>query len=84
MKKPTATIFVLALALVHGAAFAPALAQDDTGQEAGAATTAAPDGGTQGETLMEKLEKDFKETTTPTDEETDPIGSAEDAGRDLY
>jgi len=84
MKKLTATIFVLALALVHGAAFDPALAQDDAGQEAGAATTATPDGGTQDETLMEKLEKDFKETTTPTDEETDPIGSAEDAGRDLY
>ncbi|MCB1441727.1 MAG: hypothetical protein KDJ72_01790 [Methyloceanibacter sp.] len=84
MKTLTATMFVLALALVHGAAFSPALAQDDVGQEAGAATTTAPEDGTQDETLMEKLEKDFKETTTPTDEETDPIGSAEDAGRDLY
>lgn len=33
---------------------------------------------------MEKLEEDFKETTTPTDEESDAIGTSEDADRDLY
>jgi hypothetical protein len=34
--------------------------------------------------MIEKLEDAFKETTTPTDEETNPIGTTEDADRDLY
>lgn len=84
MKKLSATILALTLALGGGAAFAPAYAQDDDGQAAGDAATASQGEAAQDETLIEKLEKDFKETTTPTDEETDAIGTSEDAGRDLY
>lgn len=87
MKKLFATIFVLTLAAVQVPVLAPAFAQDgtgDAGQDAGAASAGAAEESTQDETFMEKLEGDFKESTTPTDEETDPIGSAEDAGRDLY
>lgn len=76
---------LFAAALVIGLASTPTLtyAEEDTTEEAGNGSDSA-EGSAKDETFLEKLEEDFKETTTPTDEETDPIGTAEDIDRDLY
>ena len=76
---------LLAAALVIGFASTPPLthAEEDATEKAG--TSSESDGtSAKPETLMEKLEDAFKETTTPTDKEVDPIGTAEDTDRDLY
>jgi hypothetical protein len=76
---------LLAAALAIGLAFTPTLAhaEEDAAEKSG--TGSESDGSSaKPETLMEKLEDAFKETTTPTDKEIDPIGTAEDADRDLY
>lgn len=71
--------------LVAGLGFAPTLAVAQDGTAADSATTpGSAEEAPKEETFMDKLKETFKETTTPTDKETDPIGSAEDAGRDLY
>jgi hypothetical protein len=76
---------VLVLGLAVGLGFAmPSFAQEDSSQSAGKPDAASGEDTTKDETLLEKLEEDFKETTTPTDKETDPIGTNEDADRDLY
>jgi len=83
MTKLSARFFAAALLMSVGSAPTFIHAEEDTGQEAGSGPASADDS-TKDETMMEKLEDAFKETTTPTDQETDPIGSAEDADRDLY
>jgi uncharacterized protein HemX len=83
MTKFFAGLFVLALAVGLGFAM-PSFAQEDANQGASQPDAASGEDTTKDETLLEKLEEDFKETTTPTDEETDPIGTNEDADRDLY
>lgn len=76
---------LLAAALVVGLAATPTLARAGDDATLNAGTAADSDGDSaKPETMMEKLEDAFKETTTPTDEETNPIGTAEDADRDLY
>jgi len=79
------SVRLVAAALLIGLGSAPTFihAEDDPSEEAGKGSDSAADS-TKDETMMEKLEDAFKETTTPTDQETDPIGSAEDADRDLY
>jgi hypothetical protein len=62
-----------------GLATAPAYAQEESTDGAAAADDASKD-----ESMLEKLEDAFKESTTPTDEESDPIGTTEDIDRDLY
>jgi hypothetical protein len=84
MTKFVAGLLVLALAVGLGSLAAPSYAQEDASQDADQPAAASGGGTTKEETLLEKLEEDFKETTTPTDEETDPIGTNEDADRDLY
>ena len=76
---------LFAAALMIGVGSVPTLthAEEDATEEAGSGSGSGEDS-TKDETMMEKLEDAFKETTTPTDEETDPIGTAEDADRDLY
>ena len=76
---------ICAAALMVGVGFAPTLthAEEDATETAGSGPASGGDS-TQDETMMEKLEDAFKETTTPTDEETNPIGTTEDADRDLY
>jgi hypothetical protein len=83
MTKLFARLFVAALMI--GLGFTPTLtyAEEDTPQAAGKDSDSA-EGSTKDETIIEKLEDALKETTTPTDEETDPIGTTEDADRDLY
>ena len=73
---------ICAAALMVG--FAPTLthAEEDATENAGSGSDSGDS--TQDETMMEKLEDAFEETTTPTDEETNPIGTTEDADRDLY
>ena len=83
MTKLFAGLFVVALAVGLGSAPTLTCAQEDTKQEAGKGSGSSEDS-TKDESLMEQLEDALKETTTPTDEETDPIGTAEDADRDLY
>jgi len=82
MKKSSAGLTLLALAIGLSAFLMPAYAQDDSDQEVEEPASASGD--TKEESFLEKLEEDFKETTTPTDEETDAIGTGEDADRDLY
>jgi hypothetical protein len=83
MRKLFAGLF--AAALIIGVGTAPTLtqAEEDATEKTGDGSESGNDS-TKDETMMEKLEDVFKETTTPTDEETDPIGTAEDADRDLY
>ncbi|WP_108680633.1 hypothetical protein [Methyloceanibacter sp. wino2] len=66
-----------------GLAPAPVHAQDEAAGGSATAGDAAEEAPKE-ETFMDKLKETFKETTTPTDEETDAIGTSEDAGRDLY
>jgi len=76
---------ICAAALVIGVGFAPMLAYAEDATTGGAAEGGTePAGDSKDETMMEKLEDALKETTTPTDEETNPIGTTEDADRDLY
>jgi len=92
MTKFSERLLVLTLTVGLGSFAGPSYAQDDASQDAGQPaassggdTEASSDGDAKkDETFLEKLEEDFKETTTPTDEETDPIGTNEDADRDLY
>lgn len=81
MTKLFAALCAGLLLVGFGLAPAPVHAQD-AGDSATAADPAeeAP----KEESFMDKLKETFKETTTPTDEETDAIGTSEDAGRDLY
>ena len=83
MMKLMAGFFATALMIGLGSAPTPTHAEEGATQEAGKGSGSAEDS-TKDETMMEKLEDALKETTTPTDEETDPIGTAEDADRDLY
>jgi hypothetical protein len=83
MTKLFAGLFIAALMISLGSAPTLTHAEEDAPQEAGKDSGSAEDS-TKDETMMEKLEDALKETTTPTDEETDPIGTAEDADRDLY
>jgi TfoX/Sxy family transcriptional regulator of competence genes len=85
MKKLFAGLFVAALMIGLGSAPTLTLAGagEDTTEAAGSGADQAKDS-KKDETLMEKLEDAFKETTTPTDKETDPVGTTEDADRDLY
>ena len=83
MTKFFAGLLVLGLAVGLGFTV-PSFAQEDANQGASQPDAASGEDTTKDETLLEKLEEDFKETTTPTDEETDPIGTNEDADRDLY
>jgi len=83
MTKFFAGLLVLGLAAALGFAM-PSYAQDDASQDASQPDAASGGDTKKDETFMEKLEEDFKETTTPTDEETDPIGTTEDTDRDLY
>lgn len=87
MTKRFAGLFAAVLMVAAGFAPTPTQAQENATEETG--TSADTNAGasadsTKDETFMDKLEDAFKETTTPTDEEVDPIGTAEDAGRDLY
>jgi hypothetical protein len=76
---------LLALAFTVAISYAvPSFAQEDASQSAGQPDAASGGDTTKDETVLEKLEEDFKETTTPTDEETDSIGTTEDTDRDLY
>jgi len=77
-------LLVLTLAVGLGSFAGPSYAQDNSNQDAGQPAASSDGDAKKDETLLEKLEEDFKETTTPTDEETDPIGTNEDADRDLY
>jgi hypothetical protein len=76
---------VFAAVLMVGLSYAPTptLAQNDTADDSADAAQSAEEAPKE-ETFMDKLKGTFKETTTPTDVETDAIGTAEDAGRDLY
>ena len=84
MTKFVVGLLVLALAVGLGPFAEPSFAQEDANQGASQPDAASGEDTTKDVTLLEKLEEDFKETTTPTDEETDPIGTNEDADRDLY
>jgi hypothetical protein len=83
MTKLSAGLFAAALMIGLGCAPTLTYAEEDAAEEAGNGSDSGEDS-TKDETMMEKLEDAFKETTTPTDEETDPIGTTEDADRDLY
>ncbi len=83
MTRFSAGFSILALTIGLSSFVAPAYAQEESGQDAGAPAAASENTKKEG-SFLEKLEEDFKETTTPTDEESDPIGTAEDADRDLY
>ncbi len=75
---------LFAAALMIGLGSAPTLTHaEDATQETGTDLDLAADS-TKDESMMEELEDALKETTTPTDEETDPIGTTEDTDRDLY
>jgi hypothetical protein len=81
MAKLFAGLFAATLMVGLGLVPTATHAQEDTTEESG---NASAEDSTEDETMMEKLEDALKETTTPTDEETDPIGTTEDADRDLY
>jgi hypothetical protein len=83
MTKLFAGLFVAALMIGLGSAPTLTHAEEGTTEEAGTGSDAAA-GSTKDESMMEELEDALKETTTPTDEETDPIGTTEDTDRDLY
>ncbi|ODS02757.1 hypothetical protein AUC71_13570 [Methyloceanibacter marginalis] len=83
MTKRCAGLTLVTLTICLGSFVAPAYAQEGSGQAAGAPAAASGDTKKE-ESFLEKLEEDLKETTTPTDEESDPIGTAEDVDRDLY
>lgn len=76
---------LFAAALLIGLGSLPTLtnAQEGTTEEAGKGSDLTGNTAEE-ETFLEKLEDDLKETTTPTDAETDAIGTGEDADRDLY
>jgi len=76
---------LFAAALLIGLGCLPTLtnAQEGTAEEAGKGSDSTGNAAEE-ETFLEKLEDDLKETTTPTDAETDAIGTGEDADRDLY
>jgi hypothetical protein len=85
MKNLFAGLFVAALMV--GLGTAPTLTHAGAGENTTEAAGSGADSAKEpkkDETLLEKLEDDLKETTTPTDKETDPIGTSEDAERDLY
>jgi len=83
MTKLLAGLFAGALVIGLGSAPTLAYAEEDAAEETGDGTDSGGDSA-KDETMMEKLEDALKETTTPTDEETNPIGATEDADRDLY
>ncbi len=83
MTRLSVGLFAAALLICLGSVATLAYAEDDATEETGGSTDSGGDSA-KDETMMEKLEDDLKETTTPTDEETNPIGTTEDADRDLY
>lgn len=83
MTKLFAGLFAAVLMVGFGSAPTLTHAEEDTTEEVGNGSDSA-ENPTKDETVVEKLEDALRETTTPTDEETDPIGTAEDADRDLY
>lgn len=76
---------LFAIALVMGLSAVPTLTHAEDGNTQGAEEEGKESAGdSKEEPMMEKLEDVFKETTTPTDEETNPIGTTEDTDRDLF